>query len=117
MILWLTVSGEQLSEVDGEGDPVLTEDRVTVAPQADVHGAGPGLRRQAGEHDWLVGEVVHAPALTFVRRKPVKERKHKQTLINIIPFRICLANQTLKPPKISNHFILFDHTASPDYIT
>ena len=48
MILWLTVSGEQLSEVDGEGDPVLTEDRVTVAPQADVHGAGPGLMERTG---------------------------------------------------------------------
>ena len=84
MILWLTLSGEQLSEVDGEGDPVLAEDRFTVAPQADVHGAGPGLRRQAGELDWLVGEVVHAPALTLVRRKPVTERKHKQKLIKMI---------------------------------
>lgn len=36
----LTVSREQLPEVDGDRNPVLIHDGFPVAPQADVHGTG-----------------------------------------------------------------------------
>lgn len=66
----LTVSGEQVPEVDGDGDPVLADHGVSVAPDADVHGAGARLRRQPREVDGVLGEGVHAPALTFIGGKP-----------------------------------------------
>ena len=70
----LTVPGEQLPEVDGEIDPVLADDRVPVAPDADVHGACARLRGQACEVDGLLGEVVHTPALALVRGKSTQKQ-------------------------------------------
>lgn len=39
----LTVSGEEIPEVDGDGDPVLAEEGASVAPDADIHGASSWL--------------------------------------------------------------------------
>lgn len=39
----LTVSGEKISEVDGDGEPVLGNEGVFVAPDADIHGASSRL--------------------------------------------------------------------------
>lgn len=70
----LTVSGEQLPEVDGERHPVVA---LSVAPDADVHGASARLCCQPGEVDGGIGEVVRVPALTFVSGEPAsKEEKH-----------------------------------------
>lgn len=77
IIMWLTVSGEKLSEVDGKGDPVLADERVFVAPDTDIHGASARFWRQPSEVDRVLGEGVHAPTLSFISRKPV------QTSLNI----------------------------------
>lgn len=75
----LTVSGEQVPEVDGERHPVLVDEGLPVAPDADVHGAGARLRRQPGEVDGVVGEVVRVPALAFVGGEPAgEEEKHQR---------------------------------------
>lgn len=71
----LTVSGEELPEVNGEGDPVLADQRVFVAPEADVHGAGARLGGQSSEVDGLVSEGVLMPALSFICGKSIKSTK------------------------------------------
>lgn len=42
-IMMLTVSGEEVSKVNGKGDPVLADERLLVAPDTDVHGASTWL--------------------------------------------------------------------------
>lgn len=73
----LTVSGEELPEVDGDRQPILADDGFPVAPDTDIHGASPWLRGQPCEVDGLFGEVVHAPALTLISGEP--DRKAKNT--------------------------------------
>lgn len=42
-IMSLTVSGEKVSKVNGDGDPVLAEQGVSVAPDTNIHGASSRL--------------------------------------------------------------------------
>ena len=69
----LTVSVEELSEVDGDDHPVPWP--VPEAPEADVHGACPGLRVHAAEVQGVAGEVVHTPALALVCGKPARVKR------------------------------------------
>lgn len=66
IIVMLTVSGEEVSKVDGKGDPVLADERLLVAPDTDVHGASTRLRRQPGKVDRVTGESVNVPTLPFI---------------------------------------------------
>lgn len=75
----LTVSGEEVPEIDGDGDPVLAEEGASVAPDADIHGASSRLWCQSSEVDWVLSEVVHTPALSFISRKSVETLKSIQT--------------------------------------
>ena len=69
IIVRLTVSGEQVPEVDGDGDPVLAQEGVSVAPDTDIHRASSRLWSQTSEVDGILSKVVHAPALSFISRK------------------------------------------------
>lgn len=60
----LTVSGEELPEVNGDHYP-FTE-VVPVAPQANVHGARPRLTVHSAEVNWVAGEIIRVPALPFI---------------------------------------------------
>lgn len=79
IIMPLTVSGEKIPEVNGDGDPVLAEEGVSVAPDTDIHGASSWLRGQPSKVDGVFGEGVHAPALSFISRKSVKTSQNVQT--------------------------------------
>lgn len=76
--MFLTVSGEKLPEVDGDGDPVLADEGVSVAPDADIHGASSRLWRQPSEEDGFIGEDVLTPALSFISGKSVRMWKNIQ---------------------------------------
>ena len=66
-----TLSAEDAGEVDGDGHPHrLPVVLRPVAPDADVHGLGARLRRQAREEQRVLGEVVRLPALALVRGEP-----------------------------------------------
>lgn len=82
MVLPLTVSGDEVSEVYSEGDPVRVEESDSVAPQADIHGASSWFWSQPSKEDWVSGEVIHTPALSFIGGKSTRMR-NKNTKINI----------------------------------
>lgn len=83
IIMSLTVSGKKIPEVNGDGDPVLAEEVVSVAPDTDIHGAGSWLWCQTSKIDGLFGKGVHTPALSFISRKSVRTSKNAQTLPNL----------------------------------
>lgn len=69
--LSFTLSGDEALEIDGDGHPhglpVLLR---TEAPHAHTHGLGARLRRQAGEEERLLSEVIRLPAPAFVSGEP-----------------------------------------------
>lgn len=98
----LTVSGEKFSEVDGKGDPVLADERVFVAPDTDIHGASSRLRCQPSKVDWVFGEGVHTPALSFISRKSVRISLKVKTLA----FTIKLYSKATTLERVVKHAIL-----------
>lgn len=77
IVVLLTVSGDKISEVDGKRDPVLGEEGDFVAPNTNIHGASSWLGCQPSKENWVVGEVVDTPALSFIGRKSVRKSKGK----------------------------------------
>lgn len=75
----LTVSGEEIPEVNGDRDPVLAEERVPVAPDADIHGASSRLWCKPSKEDGLLGKGISSPALSFISRKSVRTSQSAQT--------------------------------------